>query len=240
MTFPQDIESNAQLEFGAPSGPPSTRSAQAPRCLGWHSRGYLPHFDCPEVMQFITFRLADSLPQTVLDELERELSNVPENERSRERYRRVEHWLDQGLGCCALKHPRMAEVVQKSLLLFDSERYRLIDWCVMPNHVHVLIEPRMSLSKIIQSWKTFTGRWGLAHSAELELGVPGKNFWMREYFDRYIRDEEHFNKAVAYIHNNPVKAGLCAAPEDWPWSSVDFDRLTTAQFETESQEASII
>jgi hypothetical protein len=130
--------SRTKLGLGVPDGAPSPSSAAAQestnppsdnpssRCLGWYSRGYLPHFDSLGAMQFITFRLADSLPQTVLNQLEKELEEVPENQRVRERYRRIERWLDAGLGCCALGHPRMAEVVQETLLMFDPERYRLI------------------------------------------------------------------------------------------------------------------
>ena len=89
----------------------------------------------------------------------------------------------------------------------------------MPNHVHVLIEPKVPVSKIVQSWKSYTGRWAIQHDAELGLGGPGKRFWMREYWDRYIRDENHFYSTIAYIHDNPVKAGLCACSHEWPWSS---------------------
>ncbi|MGH8476298.1 MAG: REP-associated tyrosine transposase [Methylococcales bacterium] len=191
-----------------------------PAPIGWYSRGYLPHFDAPGTLQFITFRLADSLPRQVLDQLECELTQHPLSIRDRERRKKIEEWLDSGLGCCALKHPRMAEAMQQTLRKFDGERYRLIAWCIMPNHVHCLIEPAMSLPKIVQSWKSFTGRWALARNAELGLGVPvpAKHFWMREYWDRYIRDEAHFHSAVKYIHDNPVKAGLCHAHRDWPWS----------------------
>ena len=89
----------------------------------------------------------------------------------------------------------------------------------MPNHVHVLIAPKESLFKIVQSWKSYTGRWAMKKNAELGLGIPGRAFWMREYWDRYIRDERHFQSVVEYIHMNPVKAGLCREPQDWPWSS---------------------
>ena len=102
---------------------------------------------------------------------------------------------------------------------FDGSRYRLLAWCVMPNHVHVLIEPVETLPKIVQSWKSYTGRWALAHNAELGLGVPGGRFWMRDYWDRYIRDQRHLDAVVAYIHRNPVIAGLCDRPEEWMWSS---------------------
>ncbi|MFZ2172240.1 MAG: transposase [Methylococcaceae bacterium] len=207
----------AELGLGAPS------KANAPK--GWYSRGYLPHLDMPGTLQFITFRLVDSLPQSVLKQLEQELVQLPISVREREHRKKVEQWLDAGLGCCALRHPQMAEVMQQTLQKFDGERYRLIAWCIMPNHVHVLIEPAISLSKILQSWKSFTGSWAISHNAELGLGVPGisctaKNqFWMREYWDRYIRDEEHFYSTINYIHNNPVKAGLCREVCDWPWSS---------------------
>lgn len=191
----------------------------------WRNRGYLPHFDAPGALQFITFRLADSLPQQVLHELERELLQQPATVRDRERRKKIEQWLDAGLGCCALRHPRVAEVMQKTLQKFDGERYRLIAWCIMPNHVHVLIETLTPLAKIVQSWKSFTGRWALAHSAELGLGVPGNAFWMREYWDRYIRGEEHFYRVVDYIHSNPVKAGLCENIADWPWSGNCLPRI---------------
>lgn len=196
---------------------PGSGAPGAPK--GWYSRGYLPHLDVPGILQFITFRLADSLPQQVLEQLEQELSGLALSERDMERRRKIEYWLDSGLGSCALRHPRMAEVMQQTLLKFDGERYRLIAWCIMPNHVHVLIEPTTSLPKIVQSWKSFTGRWGLAHSAELGLGVPAGPFWMREYWDRYIRNESHLHSAVSYITENPVKAGLCGTAGEWPWSS---------------------
>ncbi|MDO9424123.1 MAG: transposase [Methylobacter sp.] len=204
-------------------GVPAPAQARAPK--GWYSRGYLPHLDVPDIVQFITFRLADSLPQTVLKQLEQELVQIPISMRERERRKKIEQWLDAGLGCCALAHPRMAEVMQQTLQIFDGERYRLIAWCIMPNHVHVLIEPAISLPNILQSWKSFTGSWAISHNAELGLGVPvatgaTKNqFWMREYWDRYIRDEKHFHSTIDYIHNNPVKAGLCGEVHDWPWSS---------------------
>jgi len=185
----------------------------------WHSRGYLPHFETREKMQSITFRLADSLPQSKLRELETDLVRLPKDRVAVERRKRIEHYLDAGMGCCALRNPAVAGVVQETLLRFDLERYRLLAWSIMPNHVHVLIWPLADLGKIVQSWKSYTGRWALAKNAELGLGVPGKVFWMREYWDRFIRDEKHYGAVVEYIHNNPVKAGLCESPGQWRWSS---------------------
>ena len=144
---------------------------------------------------------------------------LPSEKRDIERRRQIEEWLDAGIGSCALRHPQLAALVENALLHFDSKRYQLLAWCIMPNHVHVLIQPSASLAGIVQSWKSYTGRWAMAHNAELELGVPGKSLWMSDYWDRYMRDEAHLRRTIDYIHENPVKAGLCATAAEWPWSS---------------------
>lgn len=191
---------------------------------GWYSRGYVPHCDGYGLLQSITFRLADSLPKQTLIQMQRELSRIPKERQNPEKRRRIEFWLDQGLGCCALRHPTVAEKVQESLLHFHGVRYQLVAWCIMPNHVHVLANCRDQLAKIVQGWKSFTSRWVLARNEELGLSIPDKKqFWMREYWDRYIRDEEHLLAVTAYIHNNPVKAGLCEQMSDWRWSSANPD-----------------
>jgi type I restriction enzyme R subunit/putative DNA methylase len=203
---------NAELQLGTVSSAPIS----APT---WRSRGYLPHRDEVGLLQSITFRLADSLPQEKLRSLEQSLATLPQSSRDLEQRKQIEAWLDAGIGCCALRHPAVAATVEAALLHHDGERYRLLAWCIMPNHVHVLIQPHAPLAGIVQSWKSFTGRWALANNAELELGVPGKSLWMREYWDRYIRDETHLRAVIAYIHQNPVQAGLCPTPSAWPWSS---------------------
>ncbi len=213
---PAGMGSRADEDVGAPrdGGAPSSG---APR---WYSRGYLPHLDSPGLLQFITFRLADSLPQETLRALEDELRSVSEAGRESARRRKIEQWLDAGMGCCALRHPEVARYVQASLLHFHGERFQLHAWCVMPNHVHVLIEPLRDLASIVQGWKSFSARWVLRNRARLGLDIrEGERFWMREYWDRYIRDEKHYLSSVNYIHQNPVAAGLCGAAEEWPWSS---------------------
>jgi type I restriction enzyme R subunit/putative DNA methylase len=203
-------ENPAELGLGVPGSTSPT---------GWYSRGYLPHFDNPGTIQSVTFRLADSLPQSKLREIEDELVNLPPAEIDAERRKKIEAWLDAGMGCCALRHPALAKVVRETLLKWDGDRYRLFAWCIMPNHVHVLLETIAPLSKILQSWKSFTGRWAMGKNAELGLGVPGAALWMHESWDRYIRDDEHFNHVHAYIEQNPVAAGLCKLASDWSWSS---------------------
>ena len=126
---------------------------------GWHSRGYLPHFDAGEIAQTITFRLADSLPHIVLERWKRELERESASAQSVLR-KRIEYYLDQGYGGCALRSATLARMVEESLLHFDGQHYRLSSWVVMPNHVHMLITPfaEWSLSRIMKDMKSFTSR----------------------------------------------------------------------------------
>jgi adenine-specific DNA methylase/REP element-mobilizing transposase RayT len=185
----------------------------------WHSRGYLPHLDQPGLVQYITFRLYDSVPAHVVESWRNELqctSSLPATDsRMVELRRRIAEFEDAGHGACYLRDERIATLVQDALLQFDGERYRLIEWVIMPNHVHVLIEvlPGNRLSDVVHSWKSFT-----AKEANRILGRSGE-FWMPDYFDRFIRDEKHLAAVREYIRNNPVKAGLVEKPEDWKWSS---------------------
>ena len=186
--------------------------------MGWYSRGYLPHFDCPEIYQSITYRLNDSLPQHVLDELQIELGDLEEVEDidlDAEKRKRIEEYLDAGYGSCSLADPRVAKEVEDTFLKFDGERYALIEWVVMPNHVHLLIETFQghTLKNVLHSWRSYT-----ANKANQILGRSGR-FWARGKFDRFIRDEAHYDAVVEYIRMNPVKAGLVAAAEDWRFSS---------------------
>lgn len=178
---------------------------------GWYSRGYLPHFDDPGLIQGITFRLWDSLPGHVAESLVEELKQTS----SATKRARIEAYLNAGYGACYLRDPRIARLVENALLHFDGERYRMIAWVVMPNHVHTLIETieGYPLGTVLHSWKSYT-----ASKANQILGRSGR-FWYHEYFDRYIRDERHFANAVRYIHENPVKAGLVEKPEEWLFSS---------------------
>jgi REP element-mobilizing transposase RayT len=182
----------------------------------WRDRGYLPHYDPGTITQFVTYRLADSLPIHVLEqyseELERDLITEIEY------HRRVDKYLDNGFGNSFLKQPEIAKIVEENLLHFNQIRYDLHAWVVMPNHVHLLFtpQPNHTLSEIMHSMKSFT-----SHQANKALDRTGQ-FWSKEYFDRYIRGAEHFRNAVRYIEYNPVKAGLCRDATEWPFGSARF------------------
>jgi REP element-mobilizing transposase RayT len=169
-------------------------------------------------VQSLTFRLHDAVPQPLVDswktELARNKTLSPQNQDAKLR-KLIATYEDAGHGACYLRAPRIASLVENALLHFDAQRYRLIAWCLMPNHVHALVEmgETWPLASIVHSWKSFT-----SHRANQILGRSG-DFWFREYFDRFIRDEQHFANAVVYIEQNPVKARLAGSPEGWRWSS---------------------
>ena len=185
----------------------------------WRSRGYLPHYDEMGIYQSLTFRLFDSIPQKIIQQFREELENVDAKLLHQEMKEKIEVALAQGMGCCAFKHDELAGVMQEALFHFDGERYDLIAWCIMPNHVHVLIRVNDQLAKIINSWKSFVGKYALSNRREFGIAEDQKSFRLREYWDRYIRNENHLLKTINYIHQNPVKAGLCSDVIEWKWSS---------------------
>lgn len=181
-----------------------------------HTRGFLPHYDSPSLIQFVTFRLADSLPVTFFKTLDFRLKSKQITEI--EYHRQIEKALDLGEGPTYLIDERVTRIVAETIVKFDGEKYELRAWVVMPNHVHLLMKTIKghTLSQGIHSIKGYT-----ASAANKLLGRSGR-FWSPDYFDRFIRGEDHYLKAKKYIEENPVKAGLCAAPEDWPWGSEGF------------------
>ena len=94
-------------------------------------------------------------------------------------------------------------------------QYELGAFVVMANHVHVLLLPRIPPSRLLQSLKGFTAR-----EANRVLGRTGEPFWQAESYDHWVRDEAEYGRIVAYIENNPVKAGLVERAEEYRWSSV--------------------
>ena len=180
----------------------------------WHQRFHsVPHRE-NKALQSITFRLYDSLPKEVIEDIKLKLDIKKEdssyNSSQYQRLRqKIAEYEDAGYGQCFLRDERIAAVMQNTLKHFDGERYQLICWCIMPNHVHVLIEVNegWSLSRIMHGWRSYT-----ANEANRILGRTGK-FWMEEYYDRYIRNDNHLQKTINYILNNPANAGL----DGWPW-----------------------
>jgi type I restriction enzyme R subunit len=178
-------------------------------------RRNLPHWQQGEAWMFVTWRLGDSLPKAKLDQWKEErviwLSHHPEpwDEKTETEYHarfssQIDEWLDQGSGSCVLKDPANAGIVADALRHFDGERYEIVSFVVMPNHVHVLFRPLGShrIGDIVKTWKGFTAR-----EINKRIGKSGP-LWQEEYWDRLIRNERHFFKVAEYVRENPVKAKL--------------------------------
>jgi REP element-mobilizing transposase RayT len=192
---------------------PLDDAAKAQGFLGWHQRGYLPHRDTPGLTLFVTFRLHDSFPASRRLEWEA-LLRIDDN---RQRRKKLEDYLDHGHGECWLGQPALATLAQNALRHFDTQRYELLAWVVMPNHVHVVVKiGQTPLARVLQSWIRF-----IAREANKLLRREGA-FWEREYWDTYMRDEEQLARARRYTEQNPVKAGLVRDAKAWPWSSARF------------------
>ncbi len=183
---------------------------------------FLPHWTKDGGIYHVRIRLADSLPQQKLDEWKHEREDLvrraskdkrkltrAEQERLDFLFSdKVEKFLDSGYGACWLKIDEIAEIVADTLWKFNEDSYKLFAWCIMPNHVHIILQQlTKELQKIMHSLKWYTG----LHSNKI-LGRSGE-FWQREYFDHLIRNQESLERAVEYVWSNPDKAGL----KDWKW-----------------------
>ncbi|MDX1944572.1 MAG: hypothetical protein SFU86_04125 [Pirellulaceae bacterium] len=187
----------------------------------------LPHWEQARATYFITFRTADSLPESVLrawrqerdrwlrqhhidplaDNWQDQLRGLPAAAQHEFSNRFTRHWqelLDSGHGECVLRRPELSQIVARSLLHADGDRYDLGDFVVMPNHVHLLVMfAGLRVMKLqCRSWKKFT-----AGEINLRLGRRGA-FWQGESFDHLVRSEVQFEYLRSYIRENPAKAGL--------------------------------
>ncbi len=178
---------------------------------------HLPHWRQEGATYFVTFRLGDSLPKEKLDQLaalRREWEQLHPSPWGREALEKLarqqaeyfEKWLDDGMGSCLLKEPFCAALLTETMHHFDGKRYELGAYVVMPNHVHVIVQPlawsEHPLERIVGSWKQFCGK-----RINERRGSQG-DLWQQESYDRIVRDEEHLHRCLQYIGRNPTKACL--------------------------------
>jgi Rad3-related DNA helicase/REP element-mobilizing transposase RayT len=193
---------------------------------------YLPHCTKEGAVYSVTFRLADSLPQHVLQNWLAEREEIIKRAEDAGRpltafeidhlqelhSQKVETHLDAGHGQCWLQRIQIAEMMAEAIRYFDGQRYRLLAWCIMPNHVHAVIQPLagFELPAILHTWKSRT-----AKEANRILGRSGE-FWQAEYYDHLVRDNDDLEHCIEYAWGNPDAAGL----EDWKWRGrLDFESL---------------
>ena len=175
--------------------------------MTFHTR-HLPHYHAVNRPVFLTWRLHDSLPEG---------RSFPPETTSGKAFLIMDRLLDNArTGALHLRRPEIATMVVEAIHYREHSlsHFNLHSYVVMGNHVHLLVTPRVPVSKLTQSLKRFTAREG-----NRILGLTGQTFWQDESYDRLVRDETEFLRIASYIEMNPVKAGMAPTPGEFPWSS---------------------
>ncbi len=186
-----------------------------------HYQRHLPHWRQDGATYFVTFRQADSLPRTKLDELKvlkkqwaNEIEKIESDKKHkasledihRKTFVKMEQWLDRGYGSCLLRDPGARKAAADALKYFDGERYEIGAGVIMPNHVHLIMRPHdgNELEDLLQGRKSNMSREINAH----HQGIADQPFWQQESYDRIIRDGQHLWRCIQYIGRNGTKANL--------------------------------
>ncbi len=204
-------------------------------------RRNLPHIHPTGAIFFVTFRLAGSIPVEVIEQLRAEFEqeerrlkmNLSGNALLIERYKiqkkffgRYDKWLDKmAHGPTYLREAGIAQIVMQEIRRLDGMRYDMLAYCIMPNHVHLLVDfshfgenaQAKRLSPLSQALRLIKGR--SSRYANLQLSRSGK-FWQDESYDHFVRNNDELKRIIGYILNNPVKAGLVKTWDEWIYSYV--------------------
>jgi putative transposase len=185
-------------------------------------RHRLPHIHPEGYPIFITFNLAGSLPKDVVEKLK--------EQRGHENYfNKYDKWLDKcEHGHQWLKDERIASNVTQKIHSFENKRYELLTYCIMPNHVHLLVK---LMTKQVIKHKGATATYPLTDAVRLIKGSTGRecnlilkrtgSFWQHESYDHYVRDEHELERIIKYILNNPVKSGLVKEWTEWKFTYIN-------------------
>lgn len=194
-------------------------------------RRHLPHYQLDNSYYFITYRLVNSLSLNLINTLKEEyfyekkmilrLINIFEREEQlynlqKMYFGKFDYHLDRSLRCVNyLSDDRIAKIVCDAMMFLDGKDYSLISYCVMPNHVHMLIHVERFLKplyKIMQSLKRYTAR-----ESNKIINLSG-HFWQQESYDHIVRNSNELKNIINYITNNPFKAGIIDNSEMWKWN----------------------
>lgn len=187
----------------------------------FHRRN-LPHLYFNDGIYFITARLKNSIPLAKLEQLKNETKNISDEKQKRS-FKKYDALMDSGkYGEKYLKINECAEIVKTTLHYADGKDYKLICYCIMPNHFHLVFEllpNNKGISKIMQSIKRISAR-----NCNKILN-RSEAFWQDESFDRWVRDEKELYFVIRYILLNPVTAGLVSDWKDWKYTYCHPDYL---------------
>jgi REP element-mobilizing transposase RayT len=188
----------------------------------WRHR--LPHWEVADRPHFVTIRCAGSLPAEALArvrEVHTSLRAIAPASRQfaalqRQYFLVCEKYLDRGEGFAPLSDATACAAICASWQQLVAETgWAVPHFAIMPNHVHFLLRPMAAnptaLRVIVREFK---GR--SARQANLALGRVG-SFWQSDWFDRWVRDAAEEERIIDYIRQNPVKARLARAWQEYPW-----------------------
>ena len=184
-------------------------------------RRNLPHIQPDDGTFAISYRISGTLPKSVIEyyetEYERQKSNTDKlNKEGELFFNIIDDYLDKSKNKNILKNEMLAGIVADSLRFYDEKYFKLIAYCIMPNHVHVILDkesfPQSSLTSLFGSIKGYS-----AYNINKELGSGGK-FWSSEIYDHLIRNDKDLINQIKYLINNPVKANLVEEWEEWKYS----------------------
>lgn len=204
---------------------------ERPETIGF-CRKRLPHWEVVGGRYFVTIRLKGSIPSQGIERIraiQRNLAEVADAdgqlEARRKTFVEMEKWLDCAPQVAHLCNKGVAKMIVEAI--HDREErgiWRPICYTIMPNHLHLFVsfdgecveaEEVMRQRQLVPALEAFKRR--TTREAADILGMPGRGFWQREWFDHWSRGPEHDERIVRYVRNNAVKAGLVAEPSDWPW-----------------------
>ncbi len=204
---------------------------------------HLPHYTPDGYALFITSRLANSLPQEIIEKLKikkeknyKLIAGIKNQKIKKEKYSESKsqyfELFDDALekfsnGPYWLSQSNIAKIILDSIHFRNSKVYHLFAFTIMPNHIHVIFKPIVGqFGKL--SYKTKNEKYILGnimgsfkrHTAK-ECNIILKRtgqFWQHENYDHVIRNHQELINTVSYIINNPVKAGLVDNSENWEWN----------------------
>ncbi len=214
-----------------------------------HYKNRLPHIAPVGATFFVTFRLADSLPKYVVEELREELKACSRQlleekpigykekiiRARKKNFAKYDNLLDkERWGKCHLKKVEIAQVMKDKLMQYDGDKYDLVAYCIMPNHVHILIDTSIQITdpdgfindeipenytQLCEIMKLIKG--GSSNAINKILGTTGHKLWQKDSYDHFVRSEKEFVNILNYIILNPVKARMVNDWKSFPYSFVN-------------------
>ncbi len=198
-------------------------------------RRNLPHIYPSGATFFVTFALKNAIPKEVLEKMkeekdliikEIELKKLHKREKKEAIYKEEKRFFakfDKVLEKYAtaddfLKNPKVANIVIEKIKEYDGKKYDLLAYCIMSNHVHLLFcTANYENTDVSMTMQLIKG--GSSFLCNQFLNREG-NFWQKESYDHYVRNERELKNIEFYILENPVKAGLVGKWEEWEFSYI--------------------